>query len=223
LATQEDVKVADVSFSGYVNQTGSQNSRNAGGGMTLLGGGAERCTCPAPVVTRGTGDPTDPVKSEGLDIYFTMNLGDLLADGPDGINQMKSFLDEVQATGVTPLASEQRAASVIARFGDLDQRGTYDLGSSTLNFDGTPSDDWDPQVTVDWSSAFLNNQSKGLGSSCVCPHYQIPIDRSGGDKVPFAWREAEDHFFSTNDPLGLIESMTNQGFDQNAIQGQGGQ
>jgi len=219
-ATEPEVKLGDTVYAGIFPQAEQQTSKNFGVGAALSGG-VEQCTCPVRNVTRAPGDPTDPLKSEGLDIYFTMNLGNLMADGADGFDQMKGFLDQVQAIGAMPLVSDQRAANVIARFGDFGRTGVGVPHNPTGSTGRSIEHLWNPQGAIDWSSVTMRQQSRvdNLGSACACPQYRIPVDRSGGDGVPYTWREADDYFFSTTNPRGLIESLPSYGVDLDVLQG----
>ena len=221
-----EVKVGDTALSELRLQTPRQPERAPMGGA-VLSDRTRSCSCTRPIVTRGPGAQTSPRKMEPRDVYFTMNLGDVLARGPDGIEDLKGLLDQVFNSGAVPFAPDQQAANIIARFGDVRTQvwqNQYDPGNTARTaIGGQTGYPWSAHPHDDWASKLTVQAAGGVSSTCGCPEHRIPLKRFGGDSVPSSWREAGEFYFTTNDIGALIENMQRSGLSDGVNRVQRGQ
>lgn len=197
-----EIKVGDTATGSFATQT-LRGAETDVAGLATISTGTPSCSCPRPIVTRGTGDQTSPWKAEGVDIYITMNLANVMEASPNDLEEVKGFFDQVHASGAGPLVPNQKVVNAVTRFGDLSEQGWQDVHNPV-----TPATDgMIGQIGYDWAT-LLTAQTAGASSlSCGCPEYRVPIKRSGGNGVPSLWDEAGDVYFSVRDVGNAFEAI----------------
>ena len=141
-------------------------------------------------------DLADPLKAEGFNLYFTIDVGGVMAGETEGFNQIHEVIDQMRAQTMAPYAAEQQAKNVIARMADL---GVANLGEAFsadsvghLEILDLYRDGWDAK-----SYRYINSLDMGQ-ARYPCRQVCTPIIRSGGDGVSPRKREQFYMYFHTD-------------------------